>query len=79
MMLIFEPTSMRMEFPPSSRNVLLCCLLCTVSEVSAVPSGGFPRQSVALPGGLPRTTLACGLPSAMRTRSMHWKYDACWT
>eukprot|EP00959_Pyramimonas_sp_CCMP1952_P125340 2620664-Pyramimonas_sp.AAC.1 len=74
-MLIFEPTSVRIEFPPSSKKVLLGCLMCTVSEVPAGPSGGVPRDSVALPGGFPRATLAPCLPSATRARSMYWKYD----
>eukprot|EP00959_Pyramimonas_sp_CCMP1952_P356950 7474329-Pyramimonas_sp.AAC.1 len=66
---------MRIEFPPSSRKVLLGCLMCTVSEVPAGPSGGCPRKSGALPGGVPRVVPAPGLPSAMRARSMYWKYD----
>eukprot|EP00959_Pyramimonas_sp_CCMP1952_P377481 7906465-Pyramimonas_sp.AAC.1 len=65
-MMLFEPTSMSMEFPPSSRNVVLGCLMRTVSEVSAASVGGFPRDTVAPPSGLPRVTLACDSLSAMR-------------
>eukprot|EP00959_Pyramimonas_sp_CCMP1952_P353103 7397637-Pyramimonas_sp.AAC.1 len=69
---------MRIEFPPSSRKVLLGCLMCTVSDVPAVLSGGFPRGSIVLPGAFPRVVLAPGLPAAIRARSMYWKCHAFW-
>eukprot|EP00959_Pyramimonas_sp_CCMP1952_P205022 4287002-Pyramimonas_sp.AAC.1 len=69
---------MRIEFPPSSRNVLLGGFMRTVSDMPAALSGGFPRISVAPPGGFPRIVLALGLPAAIRARSMHWKYDTSW-
>eukprot|EP00959_Pyramimonas_sp_CCMP1952_P117053 2446800-Pyramimonas_sp.AAC.1 len=34
---------MRIESPPSERNVLLGCLICTVSVAPFVIFGGFPR------------------------------------